>query len=63
MSERRACGVSQLHRGTYGYQSHKDPQTELRMRMQEIAQERIRYEYRKILVLLHREAGKWERHL
>ena len=55
VSERRACGVSQLHRGTYRYQSHQDPRTELRMRIREIAQVRIRYGYRKILVLLHRE--------
>jgi hypothetical protein len=37
VSEWRACRVSQLHRGTYRYQSHQDPQTELRMRMREIA--------------------------
>ena len=55
MSERRACAVSHLNRGTYRYQSHQDPRTELRMRIREIAQVRIRYGYRKILVLLHRE--------
>ena len=55
VSERRACGVSQLHRGTYRYQSHQDPRTELRMRMREIAAVRVRYGCRKILVLLHRE--------
>ena len=55
MSERRACVVIQLHRGTYCYQSHKDPRTELRMRMREIAAVRVRYGYRKILLLLQRE--------
>ena len=55
ISERRACGVSQLHRGTYRYRSHKDPRIELRMRMREIATVRVRYGYRKILVLLRRE--------
>ena len=55
VSERRACGVSQLHRGTYQYRSHKDPRIELRMRMREIATVRVRYGYRKILVLLQRE--------
>ena len=37
VSERRACVVIQLHRGTYRYQSHKDSRIELRMRMREIA--------------------------
>ena len=55
IGERRACGVSQLHRGTYRYRSHKNPQIELRMRMREIATVRVRYGYRKILVLLWRE--------
>ena len=55
VSERRACGVSRLHRGTYRYHSHQDPRTELRMRMREIAAVRVRYGYRKILVLLQRE--------
>ena len=55
VSERRACGVSQLHRGTYRYRSHKDPRIELRMRMREIATVRVRYGYRKIRVLLRRE--------
>jgi putative transposase len=55
VSERRACVVIQLHRGTYRYQSHRDPQTALRMRMREMAAVRVRYGYRKILVLLQRE--------
>ena len=61
VSERRACVVIRLQRGTYQYQSHKDPRTELRMRMREIATMRVRYGYRKILVLLQREglALRW----
>ena len=55
VSERRACVVIQLHRGTYRYESHQDPRTELRMRMREIAAVRVRYGCRKILVLLRRE--------
>ena len=55
ISERRACRVARLHRGTYRYRSHKDPRTALRMRIREIAQTRVRYGYRKILVLLKRE--------
>jgi putative transposase len=59
VSERRACRVAGLNRGTYRYQSHKDPRTELRMRIREIAQTRVRYGYRKIRVLLNREGCKW----
>lgn len=55
ISERRACRVTRLNRGTFRYESHKDPCTELRMRIREIAQIRVRYGYRKILVLLRRE--------
>ena len=55
VSERRACRVWRLHRGTYRYQSRMDPRTELRMRMREIAAARVRYGCRKILVLLQRE--------
>ncbi len=55
ISERRACRVTRLHRGTYRYSSHKNPWTALRMRIREIAQARVRYGYRKIQVLLNRE--------
>jgi putative transposase len=55
VSERRACRVTKLQRGTYRYESYKDPQAELRMRMREIAAVRVRYGCRKILVLLQRE--------
>ena len=55
ISERRACRVSRLNRGTFRYQSHMNPCTAVRMRIREIAQARVRYGYRKILVLLRRE--------
>jgi transposase InsO family protein len=51
VSERRACRLTRLHRGTYRYRSHKNPWLALRMRMREIAQARVRYGYRKIRVL------------
>jgi putative transposase len=54
-SERHACQVLLLGRGTYRYQSHQEAWTELRMRIREIAQSRVRYGYRKIRVLLNRE--------
>jgi len=55
VSERRACRVLGLARATYRYRSCLDPRTELRMRIREIAQARVRYGYRKIRVLLNRE--------
>ena len=55
VSERRACRVLHLARATYRYKSCLDPRTELRMRIREIAQARVRYGYRKIRVLLNRE--------
>ena len=63
VSERRACRVGRMNRGTYRYRSHKDPRTELRLRIREIAQARVRYGYRKIRVLLNREGWKVGRYL
>ncbi len=63
VSERRTCSVSQLNRGTYRYRSHKDPRTELRMQIREIAPARVRYGYRTIRVLLNREGWKVGRNL
>src|SRR5580698_2363919 len=54
-SERHACRVLCVTHGTYRYRSCLDPRTELRMRIREIAQSRVRYGYRKIRVLLNRE--------
>ncbi len=55
VSERHACQVVLLPRATHRYQSIRDPLIELRLRMRELAQTRIRYGYRKIRVLLIRE--------
>jgi putative transposase len=57
-SERHACQVLRVVRGTYRYQSHQKPWTELRARIRELAQARVRYGYRKLRVLLHREGWK-----
>jgi hypothetical protein len=55
VGERRACRVLRVPRATYQYRSCLDPRTELRMRIREIAQSRVRYGYGKIRVLLNRE--------
>jgi putative transposase len=55
VSERRACGLVHQARSVYHYRSRRDPRTEVRARMREIAAARVRYGYRKIRVLLQRE--------
>jgi len=60
VSQPRACTVVPLARATHRYQSIRDPLTALRMRLRELAQARIRYGYRKLRVLLIREASGQE---
>ena len=58
VSVRRACSVLRIDRSLYTYKPRRGDQAALRKRMQEIAQTRIRYGYRRIHVLLRREG--WE---
>ncbi|MFZ0314457.1 MAG: IS3 family transposase [Candidatus Korobacteraceae bacterium] len=62
-SERHACRILLMVRGSYRYRSHREGWAELRMRIREIAQSRVRYGYRKIRVLLNREGWKVGKHL
>lgn len=55
VSARRACAVLKAPRSTYHYPSRRGAQAELRKRMREIAETRVRYGYRRIHVLLRRE--------
>lgn len=55
LSERRACGLFGITRWTNRYQSRRDPQTALKMRLRELAGSRTRYGYRRLTVLLRRE--------
>jgi putative transposase len=55
VSERRACEVIQIRRSSYRYQSIRDEQVALRLRINEIARVRVRYGYKRIHVLLRRE--------
>jgi putative transposase len=55
ISQRRACRLVKQHRSSHYYRSVKDPRHDLRLRMREIAQVRVRYGYRRIHVLLRRE--------
>lgn len=58
VSIRRACEVLRAGRSTYHYVSHGSAQADLRQRIREIAETRVRYGYRRIHVLLRREG--WE---
>jgi putative transposase len=55
LSENRACGLMRITRWSNRYQSRRDPQTELRIRLRDLAATRIRYGYRRLTVMLRRE--------
>ena len=55
VSERHACCVLELARATHRYEGRQEQWLELRLRIREIAQTRVRYWYRMIRVLLNRE--------
>src|SRR5439155_26552702 len=62
VSRRRACRVIQTTRSSAYYQSRKDPLTGLRQRMRELAQTRVRFGYRRLLVMMHREGWDVGKH-
>jgi putative transposase len=55
VSERQACCVMEVARATHRYDGHQEQWIELRIRIREIAQTRVRYGYRMIRPLLNRE--------
>lgn len=55
MSERRACRVLGVDRTSVRYQATRPPDAELRERLRALAQERRRFGYRRLHVLLRRE--------
>jgi len=55
IGERRACRATGFHRSSQRYKSRGDPQTELRIRLRDLAASRVRYGYRRLHVLLLRE--------
>ena len=52
MSERRACSVIEADRKMIRYQSRRPPETELRARLRELANERRRFGYRRLFIML-----------
>jgi transposase InsO family protein len=55
LSERRACQIAGADRKTIRYQSRRAPDAVLRGRLRELANERRRFGYRRLFVLLRRE--------
>lgn len=55
MSERRACGLVQIHRASARYRQRRNDDQPLRQRLRELAAERKRFGYRRLHALLRRE--------
>lgn len=58
LSERRACQIISADRKTIRYRSNRPVETELRARLRELANERRRFGYRRLFVLLRREESR-----
>ena len=55
LSERRACGLIGMHRGSWRYQRRERNEGPLRARLRELAAERPRFGYRRLYIFLRRE--------
>lgn len=55
VSQRRAAMAARFHRSSLRYPSQHDPLTALPQRLRELALTRVRFGYRRLLVLLRRE--------
>lgn len=55
VSQRRACGLLEMHRATCRYRRRKQDDPRLRERLRELAAQRRRFGYRRLHVLLRRE--------
>ena len=55
MSERRACKLIKADRQMVRYRSTRPPETALRTRLRELANERRRFGYRRLFIMLRRE--------
>jgi putative transposase len=58
LSQRRACGLVGLARSTCQYRGHRDPAPALRERLRALAEQRRRFGYRRLTVLLRREGHR-----
>ncbi len=55
VSERRACGIIGADRTSIRYRSRRGDDTALRVRLRELAQQRRRFGYRRLHILLLRD--------
>ncbi|XUY29706.1 IS3 family transposase [Agrobacterium sp. rho-8.1] len=55
LSERRACQIISADRKTVRYRSSRPPELELRAKLRDLANERRRFGYRRLFVLLRRD--------
>ncbi|NKM43380.1 IS3 family transposase [Rhizobium laguerreae] len=55
VSIRRACSVLKIDRSLYVYKSRRGEQAELKLKIRDICQTRVRYGYRRVHVLLRRD--------
>ena len=55
LSERRACGLMGMHRGSWRYRRRERNEEALRARLRELAVERPRFGYRRLYIFLRRE--------
>ena len=55
LSERHACGLIGMHRGSWRYQPREPDDAELRVHLRELAGERVRFGYRRLWAMLRRE--------
>jgi transposase InsO family protein len=58
LSERRACRIAGADHKMIRYQAQRAPDAELRGRLRELANERRRFGYRRLFVLLRREGAR-----
>jgi len=63
LSERRACQIISADRKMVRYRSCRPPEVELRLRLRELSNERRRFRYRRLFVLLRREGEQSGRFL
>lgn len=55
LSERRACQIISADRTTVRYRSSRPPEVELRIKLRDLANERRRFGYRRLFILLRRD--------
>ncbi|TRL33455.1 IS3 family transposase [Rhizobium straminoryzae] len=58
LSERRACQIISADRKMIRYRSCRSPEVELRMKLRELANQRRRFGYRRLFIVLRREGER-----